>query len=348
MIGDLPVDKYTQRHMADFDREMMAMPKTVRAQTVWGKPYDDVKQSFKLTDANTRNGRTMNKDLSYLSTFAVRMVAEGYWTEGKVNPLALSHKVTAKQKAKAKSPWTIEHVQVMLSCPIFYGNGGPKRRLRSGDEIYQDAAYWLLPQAIYTGACQEELGGLLLDDIVIADTAIPHIIIRDNHLRTLKRDARERFLPIHPRLLALGFADYVAELSREGATELFPELWINAVKRGGDQYRAVVWDKLIVWLSAQGVQIPVGIGGKAADFHSLRSTVLSLLDRADINQNIVKDIAGHAREGVTAGTYQDLVATGGLDETLRERLIVLERLPDFAADLKLHAPKLLPLNLRSR
>ena len=348
MVGDLPVDQYTQRHLATFSREMMAMPKSIRVKTVWAKPFEEVKKSFKLTAENTRNGRTMNKDLSYLSTFAERMVAEGYWTKGKINPLALSQKVTAKQKAKAKSPWTVSHVQLMLSCPIFLGNAGPKRRLRQGNLVYQDAAYWLLLLAIYTAACQEELGGLLLDDIVIEDAHIPHIIIRDNHLRTLKRDARERWLPIHPRLLALGLADYVAALRHEGVTELFPELWVNAVKRGGDQYRSIVWDKLIVWLGGQGVHIPVGIGGKAADFHSLRSTVLSLLDRADINQNIVKDIAGHAREGVTAGTYQDLVASGGLDEALRERLIVLNRLPDFAADLMPCAPKLLPLNLRSR
>ena len=134
----------------------------------------------------------------------------------------------------------------------------------------------------------------------------------------------------------------------DGATELFPELWVNAVKRGGDQYRAIVWDKLVVWLKSQGTVIPVGINGKAADFHSIRSTVLSLLDRADINQNIVKDIAGHARQGVTAGTYQDLIASGGLDEALRERLIVLERLPDFLAGIAPCTPKLLPLNLRSR
>jgi len=349
MIGDLPADHYTQRHIADFDREMMAMPKTIRAKTVWDRPYAEAKKSFPaLTDANTRNHRTMNKDLSYLSTFAERMVSEGYWTKGAIEPLLLSHKVTKKQKDQAKAPWTIGHVEQMLSCPIYVGNGGPKRRLRPGDYLYQDAAYWLLPLAIFTAGCQDELGGLLLDEIVVDGAAIPHFVIQDNRLRTLKRDARERFLPIHPRLIELGFLDYIAQLRREGATELFPELWTNAVKRGGDQYRSIVWNKLTAWLRSHGAVIPLGINGKAADFHSLRSSVLSLLDRADINQNIVKDIAGHAREGVTAGTYQKLIATGGLDETLRERLIVLKRLPDFAAGLSPCPPKLLPLNLRSR
>lgn len=348
MVGDLPVDQYTQKHIADFDREMMTMPKTIRAKTVWHVPYDKAKKSFPaLTDVNKRNHRTMNKDLSYLSTFAERMVSEGYWVEGTIQPLRLSHKVTKKQKEKAKSPWTIEHVRQMLACPIYTGNGGPKRRLRPGDLLYQDAAYWLLPLAAFSAGCQDELGGLLIDDVVF-DTAIPFMIIRENHLRGLKRDARERVVPIHPRLLEFGFREYVERLRQEGATKIFPELWINAVKRGGDQYRAIVWDKLIAWLRAQGAVIPLGINGKAADFHSVRSTVLSLLDRADINQNIVKDIAGHAREGVTAGTYQDLVASGGLDEALRERLIVLKRLPDFMPGLSASAPKLLPLNLRSR
>lgn len=349
MVGDLPVDQYNQGHVESFEILMMEMPKSVRVQSVWHQDYTLAKRSFpELTDENKRNSRTLNKDLSYLATFAKRMEAVGLWKADAVRPLAVAHTVTAKQKARAKAPWTIGHVQQMFSCPIYTGNGGPKRRLKPGNFVYQDAAYWLLPLAAYTGGCQDELDGLLLDEIIIEGAAIPHIVIQENRLRTLKRDARERVVPIHPHLEKLGFLDFVAQLRRQGETELFSELWINAVKRGGDQYRTIVWDKLIVWLRAQGGQIPVGIGGKAADFQSLRSTVLSLLDRADINQNIVKDIAGHAREGVTACTYQDLVATGGLDEALRERLNVLERLPNFSAGVTPCTPKILPLNLRSR
>lgn len=349
IVGDLPVDQYEQGHIAIFEREKMKMPKSVKAKTVWDKPFNEAKISFpRLTTDNTRNSRTMNKDLSYLSTFAERMVSEGYWAAGKVQPLTLSHKVTKKQKDRAKSPWGVAHIHQMMASPIFHGNAGPKRRLKEGPFIFQDAAYWLLPLAIYTAGCQEELGGLLLDEVILPKDGVPHLIFQDNRLRTLKREARERVVPIHPQLIALGFDRYVDALRREGATELFPELWINEVKRGGDQYRSIVWNKLTAWLRAQGTQIPVGIAGKAADFHSLRSSVLSLLDRADINQNIVADIAGHARKGVTASTYQDLVATGGLEDALSERMIVLKRLPDFTAGVKSHAPRLLPLNLRSR
>ena len=119
MVGDFPTDQYAQHHLATFYREMMAMPKTVRAKTVWHVPYAEAKKSFPtLTAANTRNMRTINKDLSILSTFAERMVTEGYWVEGALKPLRFAGKVTAKQKSKAKPPWTIANVQQMLACVV--------------------------------------------------------------------------------------------------------------------------------------------------------------------------------------------------------------------------------------
>lgn len=349
MVGDLPVDQYTQRHVAKFFNEMMAMPKTIRAQTVWHMPYAEAAKSFpKLTAANTRHPRTMNKDLAYLSTAAERMDKDGHWGKGVIRPLALSIKVSAKHKAKAKAPWTSDHISQMFNSPIYVGNDGPKRRQKPGSQLYHDAAYWVLAIATHTGGCLNEICGLLLNEIIADGVTMPHLIFQENTLRGLKREARERWIPVHPRLIDLGFLDYVEALRSEGAVALFPELWIYNGKRGGDQYRAIVWDKLIDWLRRQGAKIPCGITGKEADFHSIRSTVLSLLDRADINQNIVADLAGHARKGVAATTYQDLVATGGLQDALQERLAVLLRLPDFTANVKSCPPKLLPINQRSR
>lgn len=349
IVGDFPVDQYSQRHVAKFFEAMMMMPKTVRVQAIWHIPYAQAARAFpKLTAANTRHARTMNKDLAYLSTAAERMVSVGHWREGVIRPLALSVKVSVKHKAKAKAPWTNDNITQMFNSPIYTGNDGPKRRQKPGSQLYHDAAYWVLAIAAHTGGCLNEICGMLLDEIVADGVTMPHLIFQENALRGLKREARERWIPIHPRLIDLGLLDYVGALRREGAVALFPELWIYDGKRGGDQYRAIVWNKLIDWLRRQEVKIPLGITGKESDFHSVRSTVLSLLDRADINQNIVADIAGHARTGVAATTYQDLIATGGLQDALQERLAVLLRLPDFTAGIAPCAVKLLPINLRSR
>ncbi|WP_287941901.1 hypothetical protein [Sphingopyxis sp.] len=349
MVGDLPAEDYGQQHLSHFCREMMSMPKTVRVQTFWHEPYEAAKKKFPpLTTQNSRKAVTFNKDLAYLARFGHRMVTEGYWREGQISPLKFSRKVTVGQKSKAKSPWQPAHIEEMLASPIYVGNGGSKRRLKGGRYIHQDAAYWVLLLAVYTAATQGEICGLLVEEVVSEEAFLPHLLFQKNRLRSLKREAREREVPIHPRLIALGFLDYVACVQAEGRSEIFPELWINDVKRGGDQYRSAVWNKLINWLRPRGLAIPVGNEGKEADFHSLRNLVLSQLDRAWINQNIVKDIAGHARKGVTAQTYQNLKASGGLNDVLTERLSVLQCLPDFAAGVVRQTPRLLPIKLRSR
>lgn len=350
IVGDRGVSTYNQTHISTFVREVRAMPKTVRVQALWHRPYAEAKKRFPtLVASNTRSGRTLNKDLAYLSTFAAGMVAAGYWQKGQIDPRSLSHTITKTQKRGARPPWTVAHVETMFSSPIYQGNAGAKRRLLAGTQISQDGAYWILPLAWWTAGRREEPCGIMVDDVVVEGTAIPHIVYRPNALRGLKNEASERAIPIHPRLIELGFLDYVEAIREEGHSALFPELWLFEGKKGGGQYYALCWSKLMTWLRAQpGMTVPLGTGGKPADFHSIRSTALSQLDRHDINQNIVADIAGHARQGVTAQTYQDLVASGSLDEGLREKLLVLERLPDPTRGLATPPIHRLPLALRSR
>lgn len=348
MIGDRPCTSYNQTDVNMFKREMLDMPKTIRVQSVWAKPYAQVKKGFaKITDANRRSDKTLNKDLTYLASFAKQMAGAGYWPENFIKPLALKAKVTAEQKASGRLPWRVEHIEKMFASPIYMGNGGSKRRLRPGRYVDQDATYWLLLLAAYQLGRRDEHAGHLISDFVF-DQGTPHMLIRENALRKLKTSSSHRFIPIHPRLLELGLREYVEAVAATGEDRLFPELWINAGKKGGDQYYALCWRKLMVWLEGQGLPIPVTPEGKQADLHSVRATGLSQLDRIDINQNIVKDIAGHAREGTTARSYQKLLESGGLEDVLQERLKVLLRLPDYAKDVVRRPFKLLAVALRSR
>jgi integrase len=348
MVGDKPVDRVGQRDVSRFVNLMLKMPKSIRAQSLWHEPFGVAQKKFpKLVRANTRSGVTINKDLAYLSTFATAMVGAGFWHVDQITPLKLSHKIERRHKRTVKTPWTLAHVSRMFSCPIFCGNQGSKRRLRSGTRVNQDAAYWVLIIAWYTGARREEICGLCPEDIKLHP--IPHLVIQPNALRDVKTDSSERAVPISDELIRLGFLEYVEAIKETGATHLFPELWINCGKRGGDQYYAIVWSKLMDWLKLQPDFImPLGSTGKGADFHSIRSTVLSQLDRKDINQNIVADIAGHQREGVTAINYQKLLQSGGLEDVLQERKSVLECVPILTAHLIAYKPDLMPLNIRSR
>ena len=349
MIGDKPCLDYTQQDVATFRKALWDMPKTVRVQSVWHVPYASAVKKFpKLTEANTRANKTLNKDLSYISTFAKEMAAVGHWPKDFINPLGLAATVTRQQKSSGRVPWKPIHLETMFNSPIYHGNCGTRRRLTAGDHIHQDAAYWMPLLGAYQLGRRDEHTGHHVSDFVF-DTAIPHMLIYPNELRSLKTEDSARVLPIHPRLLALGLQEFVEAAVARGEKLLFPELWMNDVKKGGDQYYAIGWKKLIDWLRQQpGIVIPCTSAGKEADFHSVRSTGLSQLDRADINQNIVKDIAGHSREGTTARSYQKLLESGGLDDVLQERLKVLTRLPDYAASVVRHKLSVLVMKARTR
>ena len=349
-IGDMPAGLFSQTHLNAFIRELWLLPTSVRVQSVWHKCYDAAKIDFPaLTNANTRSPRSVNNNLAYLATFAAGMAMAGHWRKDQLAFAGLGHKVSKAVKKGARPPWTMQHIDTLFASPIYNGNDGSRRRLKPGSLLFQDAAYWVLAVTWFTASRREEVCGLRTEDVVVNNTAIPHLVYRPNHLRGLKNEASERAIPLHPQLIALGFLDYVAAMRDQGHTAVFPELWIFDGKRGAAQYYSICWSKQVGWLRAQpGVVIPVGVGGKEADLHSVRKTSLSQLDRAGIDQNIVADIAGHARAGITAQTYQDLVASGGLDDVLGERLIVIQRLPNPLQHLSPPPLQFLPLNLRTR
>ncbi|GAY20967.1 hypothetical protein [Sphingobium fuliginis] len=349
IIGDKPCLDYVQADVAKFRQALWDMPKSVRVQSIWGKPYALAVEKFpKLTPANTRSNKTINKDLSYMSTFTKQMVAVGHWPVNFINPLGLAVTITPQQKSSGRVPWKPVHLEGLFNSPIYAGNKGSKRRLIAGTAVFHDAAYWMPLLGAYQLGRRDEHAGHLVSDFVF-DQGTPHILIAPNEMRCLKTPESERFLPIHPRLLDLGLQEFVEAAIGRGEKLLFPELWLNAVKKGGDQYYSISWRKLVDWLRKQpNITIPCTSAGKQADFHSIRSTGLSQLDRADINQNIVSDIAGHSREGTTARSYQKLLESGGLEDVLQERLKVLSRLPDYAAGVKRHPLNVMHVNVRTR
>ncbi len=89
--------------------------------------------------------------------------------------------------------------------------------------VSEHAGYWLPLLGLYHGARLEELTGLEVADIEDREGYLI-IHIRENELRPrLKHGKRsERSVPAHPKLIALGFLDYVKAARKAGISGLFP------------------------------------------------------------------------------------------------------------------------------
>ena len=126
-----------------------------------------------------------------------------------------------KKKANDKRPrWTKVDFEKLLTGPVFTGCASLFERFELGPYVHHDGAYFGLLLLINTAGTSSEGNGIALRDVVL-DGNIPYIIIRENEIRGLETIVSERRLPILPKLLELGFDDYIRRLQAIGQTPLY-------------------------------------------------------------------------------------------------------------------------------
>lgn len=193
-----------------------------------------------------------------------------------------------------------------------------KRRMFSADEIavltsYQpsgkkeartirNAAKWFVPIALYSGMRLNEISTLMVSDIKQAEG----IHYFDLTLSDVKTVSSARIVPIHSKLIEMGFLAYVTKVKESGSARLFPELNLNSqtAQRDGPGTQVGNWfnDTMLA---------KIGINKKAeldrgimVDFHCARHTVASRFKYHGSEGYVVKQILGHHQEDeITWGVY---------------------------------------------
>jgi integrase len=163
----------------------------------------DVPESDKISET------TYNNNIRKLSTFMLWLHDEGVIKTG--NPFSDFFK---KEKA-AKDQWaafTREDIQSIL------------RAQASQTDLERPSRFWIPWMLSHCGARVEEICALYKDDIELDPaTNIWFMNIQNNREdKHIKNRQSERELPIHSRLLQLGFITYVERLPDN--TRLFPDL----------------------------------------------------------------------------------------------------------------------------
>lgn len=161
--------------------------------------------------------------------------------------------------------------------------------------------FWPPLIALFTGARCNEIAQLYMDDIVNDDPQHPdrwRIMIRIGPGRTdqrLKNKFSNRSIPMHPRLIELGFLDYLNDVRSLGFERVFPSLrWTKAAGYGD-----TVSDMFSAYLRGK-----VKITEPKKVFHSFRHYFSDLANNeTQYEQERIFDITGHKREGEFHLTY---------------------------------------------
>ncbi len=148
--------------------------------------------------------------------------------------------------------------------------------------------FWLPLLGIYTGARLNELCQLYKQDIYQHE-GIWVIRIDDKHEgQKLKNNYSRRVIPIHEKLLELGFIEYINYLQHE---RVFPVL---KLERDGYSTAASKWF----------ARFKAKLGFKRGyDFHSFRHTAATQLKNHDVSPIIAGELLGHSQNSITYDRY---------------------------------------------
>jgi integrase len=145
--------------------------------------------------------------------------------------------------------------------------------------------------ALHTGARVGELANLRTVDVQEKDGIT--ILDLNDEVKRKKTKSSVRRIPLHPYLLEVGFADYVAKIQQQGHERLFPDACRNITGAS---------DKMSDWFNR--TYLPnTEIDRDKKSFHSFRHTFADSLKQLDVPTLKIEAFTGHADSAISTGTY---------------------------------------------
>jgi len=283
--GDMPVKAITTSHVRSF-RDMQERMPAYPSDAVRKRPMPEVVAWADAQGDVSRVSRSsVQKALASINSVLGWARQEGYIEQ---NPAAMIRPRSSglEDDDEGREPYDADDLAAIFErSPVFAKGERPKGGRG-------EAAYWLPVLALYTGARQTELAQLALSN-VICEGAHPYLDLRKGSGQSLKTKASRRRIPLHPRIIDLGFLDYVKRVAGGGHARLFPGL--DATGEAGDPISA--WSK---WWGRYTRSL--GIVDARKVFHSFRHGFKDALRRGRVAEDDQLWIMGHSRNGV-AGKY---------------------------------------------
>lgn len=221
----------------------------------------------KMADEQNLAAKTIQRMIGQAQTFWSYLV-EHEIVKREANPFT-AFKLTVPKTATRSVPivpFKPEEIVGILSAP----------------EAQRDPQLTLLIRlGMYTGARIEELAMLKKADLDLDKGML--------HVRGTKTNAADRVVPIHPALMPL-----LSALDAKSKDEyVIEEL---AIDGRGERGKAI--GKRFGRLKAA-----MGYKGRDKVFHSIRKTVATLLEQAEVTEGVAADILGHEKQTMTYGLY---------------------------------------------
>jgi integrase len=260
-------------------------------------------RNWLLTECSTtktaRDKLVWVKSLLRFATFDLGLLPVNPW-----NALKIESRPT-----NLRTPWTKTALDKLFDHEIWQKGTLPTSKKSGGI-----AAYWVPLLGLHTGARCSELCQLEKKDIQVIDGVHVILITDTGDEQRVKTFAGKRIIPIHSKLIELGFLEFVAT-QREGS------LWINLNKRE---------DRAGGFFSAYFGELRKKLGiPKSIVFHSFRHTVRSELAKTIVQEKTIDLLLGHESPGSVGAKVYTHVPVQTLKDTIEKLHFELKIEPIF-------------------
>ena len=275
VLGDVDINSLTHHH----GRRLVSVLKKLPINR--GKSYSNltIQQLLQLENEPTLSHKTILKHTERISALFNWAINQGYTSEnvfrGKLEPIRKTEKV--------EKHFTDQELNLVL---------GDKLKAESL-VINKPDRYWTTLISAYSGARLNEVCQLNVSDIQKIDGIWTINLNADSGDKSIKTEAGNRIIPLHPKLLDLGLLDYVKQIQNQNHQKLFPSL--KKMKSTGYGTMISRWFRKYL--------IRLGIKKKGENFHSFKHTVVNKLTNEKVYEPFIKELIGHSHGSITLDVY---------------------------------------------
>ncbi|WP_394704517.1 DUF6538 domain-containing protein [uncultured Cohaesibacter sp.] len=307
-VGDRPLNEYTKADARSFKAVLMQTP----ANCNMHKQLQGIKKLSEAAEKASKLGlppmseRNVNKLLGFVGSFWAW--AEGQYDEVPAN-LFKGLKLKINKRARdERDPFTIDELNAIFSAPLYTGCESVRKWAKAGDLIPRDAGiFWVPLISLFSGARMGEIIQLRVEDVKEEGGILYLNVNADEEDQHLKNLNSWRSIPVHPKLVEIGFRDLIKARRAAKVDRLFPDL-----KKGKDGYYSSPFSKHFNRFLRS-----VGAKRDKTSFHSFRHNFEDACRDCGVTKELMDALQGHGESGMSA-RYGKGFSLQRLDEAMRK------------------------------
>lgn len=239
------------------------------------------------------SAKTVNRYMAGFGAFCNWLRAHDYI---EANPFTDMYLRVDKTKTTTEV-FNSDQLDLLLTSPLFTGCASDRDWHKPGGHIIRDHRYWLPHLMMYSGARTGELAQLLVDDVrQMHGVWVIHITDEGDPDKRIKTRGSYRVVPVHSKLIEMGFIEHVERQRAAGERRVFSEL----ERDEAGQIAAAFKKKFGLYLAKLGLK-----DGRGLTLYSFRHGFADALRRAGFMDAEIGIVMGHGEFTMT-GRYGQL------------------------------------------